>query len=734
MKKNLAKAVVATVLSMGCMSCAYANPADQNDIIYDIPLGGSQSVNDEIKIEDRDFSGAIKNKGTLDFSGALFYLGNVNLENPNITGRDNTYYLIDNNGKLNIVSDKIDIDDHYGLGINNGVNGELIITSKNFFVGTDYCCYEHGIGATPADGHKEEPSRHTIINNSGYLKISGEAFSDNESSQMLQGKIVHNPGATTIISLSGSSNPHSLLYKIYGDLHDMQLRQSGFYGTVEGSSDSGFSIELNSTAWWLADKQTETVNKLTLNGGALILSDVYDAVLESGNAESGWIDSYHTLKVKDFYSNGNFYENAFSNINGIYVYTDLKNDQGDRIIFTGVTPNATIPLGIINKDDLNGEAITPDAGHRVIVVTAPADTKMQISASGLVYGNEVKKFIDDNNPNLRPFDLYAPVLETEFVDGSNVGIVGNAKNWVFTGWRKSGGKTVKSETDQGKDELDLHATELDNTLKRINDIRTDPSEVGAWLRGENGKMKIRSYGYKYNLMSGGYDWKYESDAAKMFLGFGISYAKNNCDTGIIGDTKSMGYNLYGSWLGRENNDYVDVIVKYGTLDKKYAGLDDNNVFVTGDYDKKLFSVAAKYGRRITRDDGWYYEPSIGLTWGRIGSADFTDSQGINIHADSSTSKMATLGMQVGKNIQGTEFYGLFQVRHDFDGKMHVSVPGSDLPGSSVYDDMGGTWYKVGIGAARKINKNNSFYMDIEKDFGNKVKKPYAIGAGYRYTF
>jgi len=49
-------------------------------------------------------------------------------------------------------------------------------------------------------------------------------------------------------------------------------------------------------------------------------------------------------------------------------------------------------------------------------------------------------------------------------------------------------------------------------------------------------------------------------------------------------------------LGRENNDYVDVIVKYGTLDKKYAGLDDNNVFVTGDYDKKLFSVAAKYGR------------------------------------------------------------------------------------------------------------------------------------------
>ena len=313
-------------------------------------------------------------------------------------------------------------------------------------------------------------------------------------------------------------------------------------------------------------------------------------------------------------------------------------------------------------------------------------------------------------------------------------MAGGFKNWNFVGWERGGNKTPNKESDQQKDGFDLNATELDNIFKRLNDIRTDPSEIGVWVRGENGKMKIRSYSYDYNIMSGGYDWDFDSNAAKMFLGFGISYAKNDCDTGIIGNTKSMGYNLYGSWLGKENKDYVDVIVKYGTLDKDYAGLDDNNVFVKGDYDKNLFSIAAKYGRRIERADGWYWEPSVGLTWGRISSADYTDSQGIKIHADSSTSKMASLGVQVGKNVKGTEYYGKFEVRHDFDGKMHVSVPGSNLPGSSVYDDMGGTWYKVGIGAARKIDKNNSFYIDIEKDFGNKVKKPYSIGAGYRYTW
>ena len=734
MKKNLAKAVVATVLSMGCMSCVYA--AESEDIIFDVSAGISQTITDDVNIHDADLSGAIKNSGTLTFANSAFEISSPSaLLGGSASGRDYTYNLILNKGKLNITSDYVDIDDHHGLAINNEAGGELTITSKSFFIGTDFCCDDHSGNITPADGHEEDPSRHTIINNSGYLKISGEAFSDNESSQLLQGKIVHNPGATTIISLSGSSNADDLQYILQEIINVRDISLSRFIGTVEGSSDSGFSMELNSGAYWLAGKQTEVINKLTLNGGAVIVGDfAFDKVTTGmfSGENTAWPTHYNTLKVKDFYSNG-FSSDSFTKIGGLYVYTDLKNDQGDRIIFTGTTPDSTISLGIVNKDDLSGAAITPDSGHRVIVVTAPANTKMKISSKMLVYGNELNKLLG-RSLDVKPFDLYSPTLETEFVDGSDVGIEGNAKNWVFTGWGKSGGKTVKGENDQGKDAIDLHATELDNTLKRINDIRTDPSEVGAWLRGENGKMKIRSYGYKYNLMSGGYDWKYESDAAKMFLGFGISYAKNNCDTGIIGDTKSMGYNLYGSWLGRENNDYVDVIVKYGTLDKKYAGLDDNNVFVTGDYDKKLFSVAAKYGRRITRDDGWYYEPSVGLTWGRIGSADFTDSQGINIHADSSTSKMATLSMQVGKNIQGTEFYGLFQVRHDFDGKMHVSVPGSDLPGSSVYDDMGGTWYKVGIGAARKINKNNSFYMDIEKDFGNKVKKPYAIGAGYRYTF
>ena len=548
--------------------------------------------------------------------------------------------------------------------------------------------------SSPSSSYYDDYTSMYAIDNSGVLDVDAS---------FIHGNIKHTAGAQTNVNLLSTSSLGNELGEFRGNIID---------------SDETFSLTLNENTYWDPRHQQGEVEGITLNKGFISLSvDNYEFYEDSSSGDSSsdsdfdgrpvypWNTDFDTLTLKNVKGAGGY----------LMLSTDLANNVGDKFVFTGTVPDAfQLGVGIWNKDDNNGEPISREDGHSVTIISAPSDANMSVGAQLGFYGQYRNSF------------LYNPIIDQV--------VEGNVKNWNFVGWEKGGNKTVNEEAVQQEDAVDLNATELDNTLKRINDIRTDPSEVGAWIRGESGKMKIRSYSYKYNLTSGGYDWDFESDAAKMFLGFGISYAKNDCDTGMIGDTKSMGYNLYGSWLGKDNKDYVDVILKYGKLDKKYAGLDDNNVFVRGDYDKNLFSIAAKYGRRIEREDGWYYEPSVGLTWGRIGSADFTDSQGIHIHADSSTSKMASLGMQVGKNVQGTEFYGLVQVRHDFDGKMHVSVPGSDLPGSSVYDDMGGTWYKVGIGAARKINKNNSFYLDLEKDFGNKVKKPYSIGAGYRYTW
>ena len=732
MKKNLAKTVI---LSLMCASVfAGSAYAYETEVTLDIDDSTSQ-----LTFVGREYYGAtdgdvIKITGNNDKnitfqsgedSGSSISIAAREPGNIGILNVSSGTTTINSDGEITIISYPVDgtvkaisnqagklifNNDVYANGIVENKSGATLEFNKNVdIMSTLLNDNEQSVGLVNEGTFNVKGDGQLIVSTQKY-SASNTSFYDGYSSLYaidnrgnmdvnavtIIGNIKHNTGAQTNINLQGYSGTEGSVGLFSGNIID---------------SDANFSLTLNEYAYWEPRNQQGEVEGITLNKGFIALSvdnyEFYETSDESTNNTPvySWNSHFDTLKLKNIKGAGGY----------LTLSTNLANDVGDKFEFTGTVPNGfQLGVAIWNKDDNNGVPIKREDGHSVTIISAPSDADMKVGAQLGFYGQYVNSF------------LYNPIID-EIVDG-------NVKNWNFVGWEKGGSKNVDDEGKHGGDGKELDAIEINNTLKRINDIRTDPSEVGAWIRGENGKMKIHSYGYKYNIMSGGHDWKFESDAAKMFLGFGISYAKNDCDTGIIGDTKSMGYNLYGSWLGREHNDYVDVIVKYGTLDKKYAGLDNNNVFVTGDYDKKLFSVTSKYGRRIARDDGWYYEPSVSLTWGKIGSADYTDSQGNHIHADSSTSKMATLGMQVGKNIQGTEYYGLFQVRHDFDGKMHVSIPGSNLPGSSAYEDMGGTWYKVGIGAARKINKNNSFYMDIEKDFGNKVKKPYAIGAGYRYTF
>ena len=88
-------------------------------------------------------------------------------------------------------------------------------------------------------------------------------------------------------------------------------------------------------------------------------------------------------------------------------------------------------------------------------------------------------------------------------------------------------------------------------------------------------------------------------------------------------------------------------------------------------------------------------------------------------------------MQVGKKMDKRDFYYRMNLVHDFDGKMHVNVPGTT---TNAYTDMGGTWLKCAIGTSAKVGKNNSYYIDLEKDFGSRVEKPWSISAGYRHTW
>lgn len=523
----------------------------------------------------------------------------------------------------------------------------------------------------------------------GYNAISNKGdFTFNARETYIDGDIEHFSGAQTNINLS-------------------HVLEGAFWGAIKGS-DANFHMTLGENAFWsIPANQTDVVYGLKLNGGLVYVNtpNYYDY-----GSSDVWNTNYQTVTFANLQTNEK---------SAICVSTDLLNDVGDKVILTGTVP-AELQLGIKNKDDNGGVPIKETDGHSVTVVHVDGDNKVNLKTGLMFYNLEIAGGDDG-------LSLYTPIIKEEALTS---GALITGRDYNFVGW---GSKAAGDILDQQLpvNEPYINSNELDNVFKRLMDIRNDPSEVGVWIRGETGEMKIDGYGYDYNMTSGGHDWKHESNAAIMFGGFGITHSVNKCDTGIIGDAKSTGYNLYGSWLGKDNNDYIDVILKYGKMDKTYAGLDINNVFAGGNYSKDVFSIAAKYGRRYEMRNDWYYEPFAGLTWGRISDVDFKDTRGFKIHGDSVTSKMANIGIQVGKKLDKHDIYYRMNLVHDFDGEMYMNVPGTK---TSAYTDMGGTWLKFAVGTSAKVGKNNSFYIDLERDFGSRVEKPWAISAGYRHTW
>ena len=523
----------------------------------------------------------------------------------------------------------------------------------------------------------------------GYNAISNKGdFTFNARETYIDGDIEHFSGAQTNINLS-------------------HVLEGAFWGAIKGS-DANFHMTLGENAFWsIPANQTDVVYGLKLNGGLVYVNtpNYYDY-----GSSDVWNTNFQTVTFANLQTNEK---------SAICVSTDLLNDVGDKVILTGTVP-AELQLGIKNKDDNGGVPIKETDGHSVTVVHVDGDNKVNLKTGLMFYNLEIAGGDDS-------LSLYTPIIKEEALTS---GTIITGRDYNFVGWGSSSAGDVLDK-QLPSNEPYINTNELDNVFKRVMDIRNDPSEVGVWIRGETGEMKIDGYGYDYNMTSGGHDWKHESNAAIMFGGFGITHSVNKCDTGIIGDAKSTGYNLYGSWLGKDNNDYIDVILKYGKMDKTYAGLDINNVFAGGNYSKDVFSIAAKYGRRYEMRNDWYYEPFAGLTWGRISDVDFKDTRGFKIHGDSVTSKMANIGIQVGKKLDKHDIYYRMNLVHDFDGEMYMNVPGTK---TAAYTDMGGTWLKFAVGTSAKVGKNNSFYIDLERDFGSRVEKPWAISAGYRHTW
>ena len=293
----------------------------------------------------------------------------------------------------------------------------------------------------------------------------------------------------------------------------------------------------------------------------------------------------------------------------------------------------------------------------------------------------------------------------------------------------------------------LWRSENSDMLQRMGDVRLDNEESGLWARYYGGKnsfdAKNTKYSTSFNAYQLGYDKKLDNN---MLFGAAVSYnkGKNTYEMGGHGDGKAVSLSVYGSW-NSDKGHYADVIVKGGKLDNDYTVYNDMGHKLEGDYDTWGLSLSAEYGRRMQMQNGFYIDPSVQFTVGRIAGADysaasdFLDSKGLKkdmyVSQDAFTSSIGRIGLGMGKTTDKAMFYTKFALAHEFSGDFTTTFAAENEPTSSTAVDFGGTWFEWQLGGSMKVNDNSYVYATFEKKFGGDTgSNDWRLDAGLRWSF
>ncbi len=274
--------------------------------------------------------------------------------------------------------------------------------------------------------------------------------------------------------------------------------------------------------------------------------------------------------------------------------------------------------------------------------------------------------------------------------------------------------------------------DMNDLTKRMGELRDSPEGIGSWVRfygseQEYGRQNMTNkstsvqLGSDYDIGSG---WK---------VGGAFTYTDGTAkyDNGSS-DNKAYGVAAYGSWLA-DNGAFVDLIGKYSRLssDFELSSMD-------GKSKNNALSASVEAGWHIPFAELAFVEPQAELTYGVVLGDDFTTSNGVKISQEDTEALIGRLGVRTGfhfPNKKGT-VYARASVLHDFKGESEFTASLVDDASvrSTMKDDIGGTYYEIGVGANFNWTDNAYSYVDLEKQNGGDVKENWRWNVGFRYVW
>ena len=455
--------------------------------------------------------------------------------------------------------------------------------------------------------------------------------------------------------------------------------------------------------------------KSSLNGNIFDKDPGADATngvhLEVSNGAT-WTTTGNST-VKEVKSNGGVI-NLAGNDQNINI-NNLTNGSG-----SGETPNTTI----IKTDSINNKL---NIGSN--------ENKLEVEASSKVtdsMGNDIQGGMEKLLKNI---NVEKGTKETT-VTAKAGSVTGETTITRDTDGNSSAAKEEVNKDNAGISEMASIAlmawrAENNDMNKRLGELRNSKGEHGIWTRMVRGQSKYGAQNVKnqYSTYQLGYDEKLSVDK-NWTVGAAVSYtdASSSFSTGH-GENKSTGFAVYGSYLS-DNGSFVDLIAKAARLKNEFDVLGGAG---KGDYETNGYSLSAEYGKRFTKDNGFWIEPQVELTYGYVGAVDYLTNNDVKVRQNGMDSLVGRIGFSMGRNIKAGNVYARASYLYDFDGETDVTFSKNGVP-RSFEQDLGGGWWEVGVGTNLNLSDATHLYFDVEKTYGGNVATPWQWNAGVRWSF
>lgn len=490
---------------------------------------------------------------------------------------------------------------------------------------------------------------------------------------------------------------------------DLTAKNSGYITAFVNNAGSSFTGN-TTDAHWQDVNTRDAGNKgihLTLNDGSVWNDFDYDSTIQV----------LDTSKAKVDMQDDKFKRLSIGTLKGDKSTFNMDIDAGtntnnsDRLYIAGThSGNHYITLNNVNADGNTDGA----AGTVLVSVKDEQGNFFANDKEGSLYWNKYTLDKQDSATDGYTKDWY--LKKVEFIPSkptTSVDAVDATQRLAFANW-----------------------VEDDKLMQRMGDLRHETNnEEGVWVRVKGGKYSGDGFSNRHTMYQLGYDDVVKNtDKLKRYQGVAFSYddGKNSFNRGS-GKLKAKSIGFYSTDL-RNKGHYLDLALKIYDADSDFTVFDTEGKKIIGAFDNIGISLSAEYGRKKYIDEHWSIEPQAQLTFGYLGGARYTTSNGIHVSQSDPNSVLGRIGCNFMYDMdEKNTVYLKANWLHQFAGNYGATLTnGNDSLRIDNHDHD--TWFEYGFGFACMTGKNNHLYADVERSTGGSLRKNWQWNAGMFWTF